>query len=315
MDRLTAMQIFVRVVAEGSFSAAARALGMSKSAVSKYVSDLEDQLDARLLNRTTRRLSLTEVGSAYQDRCLQILDDIEEIEAAVSEQTRSPRGVLKVAAPVTFAVDHLGEPMSGFLRQHPEIEMELSLNDRRVDIIEEGFDLAIRIARQLDDSSLVAAKLATSRCLTVASAEYFSRRGIPNHPEELLDHNCLRYSNMGPVQEWTYTNKRGASIPVRIKGSISANNGEVLRHAAIDGQGIIAAPTFISGAAIKRGDLVPVLTEFEQQPFTIYAVYPHNRHLSAKVRRFVDYLKGYWGNPPPWDQFEVDDLPAKQAAK
>lgn len=303
MDRLTAMEIFVRVVKDGSFSAAARSLNMSKSAVSKYISELEDRLSVRLLNRTTRRLSVTDMGRAYHERCLQILSDVAEIETAVSAETRKVSGMLRIAAPVTFSVKHLGAPLSEFLSRYPEIEVDLQLNDRRADIVEEGFDVAVRIARQLTDSSLIAAKLATSRAVTCASPAYLKKHGTPRTPLDLMTHNCLRYSNMGPVLEWNFLSPQGEPIAVRISGTIIANNGEVLREAALDGQGVITGPSFLTGDAIRDGRLVEILTEYAQAPFGIFAVYPHNRHLSAKVRSFVDFLKGYWGARPYWDDF------------
>jgi len=303
MDRLTAMEIFSRVVSEGSFSGAARVLNMSKSAVSKYISDLEERLGARLLNRTTRRLSLTDVGKAYHERCLQVLSDIAEMEAAVSYKTQQVGGLLKIAAPVTFSVKHLGAPLSEFLTAYPDIEIELNLNDRRVDIVEEGFDAAIRIARRLSDSSLIAAKLATARSVTAASPAYLAEFGTPQHPRDLANHNCLRYSNLGPISEWEYTAADGEPISIHAKGSISANNGEVLREAALDGKGIISGPSFLSGDAIREGKLVRVLPDFDQEDFSIFAVYPHNRHLSAKVRRLVDFLKDYWADTPYWNEF------------
>lgn len=303
MDRLTAMEIFTRVVGEGSFSGAARVLNMSKSAVSKYISDLEERLGARLLNRTTRRLSLTDVGKAYYERCQRVLSDIDEMEAAVSYKTQQVGGLLKIAAPVTFSVKHFGAPLSKFLTVYPDIVIDLNLNDRRVDIVDEGFDVALRIARRLSDSSLIAAKLATSRSITAASPAYLAEFGTPQTPRDLLNHNCLRYSNLGPISEWDFVSPEGETMAIHAKGSISANNGEVLREAALDGKGIISGPSFLSGEAIREGTLVQILPEYKQEDFSIFAVYPHNRHLSAKVRRLVDFLKDYWGGNPYWNEF------------
>ncbi|MEO0412745.1 MAG: LysR family transcriptional regulator [Pseudomonadota bacterium] len=303
MDRLTAMEIFTRVVSEGSFSGAARVLNMSKSAVSKYISDLEERLGARLLNRTTRRLSLTDVGKAYHERCQQVLSDIEEMEAAVSYKTQQVSGLLKIAAPVTFSVKHLGAPLSEFMSEYPDIEIDLNLNDRRVDIVEEGFDAAIRVARKLSDSSLIAAKLATSRTVTAASPDYLAKHGTPSHPRELSGHSCLRYSNLGPISEWEFFESDGKPILVQASGIISANNGEVLREAALDGKGVISGPSFLSGEAIREGKLVQILSDYRQEEFSIFAVYPHNRHLSAKVRKLVDFLKSYWAGNATWNEF------------
>ncbi|MEM6834114.1 MAG: LysR family transcriptional regulator [Pseudomonadota bacterium] len=302
MDRLTAMEIFTRVVNEGSFSGAARVLNMSKSAVSKYISDLEERLGARLLNRTTRRLSLTDVGRAYHERCQVVLSDIEEMESAVTFKSQQVSGLLKLAAPVTFSVKHLGAPLSEFMSAYPEIEIDLNLNDRRVDIVEEGFDAAIRVARRLSDSSLIAAKLATARSVTAASPEYLEKHGVPQHPSDLVHHSCLRYSNLGPISEWEFFEADGTPISVHARGVFSANNGEVLREAALDGKGIISGPSFLSGECIRQGKLVQILTDYRRDDFSIFAVYPHNRHLSAKVRTLVDFLKDYWGGNAYWNE-------------
>lgn len=303
MDRLTAMDLFVKVVSERSFSQAARQAGVSKSVVSKAVAELEDRLGAQLLNRTTRQMSLTEVGQAYHERCLAILDAVEDVEQLVSSQARSPKGVLRLAAPVTFSIAHLGAPLSSFLAANPEIAVDLQLNDRVVDIIDEGFDLAIRISRKLKDSNLIAAKLCSSRTVIAASPGYLARHGEPKHPRDLLGHLCLRFSNLGPAQEWTFTDPAsGAPLQVAVSGRITTNNGEVLRSAAVGGEGIISGPSFLTAEDIKAGRLVPILTSFAGPAFGIYAVYPPNRHVSAKVRQLVDHLRQYWGDRPQWEQ-------------
>jgi DNA-binding transcriptional LysR family regulator len=303
MDRLTAMEMFARVVAEKSFSNAARQLGVSKSVVSKAIAELEDRLGAQLLNRTTRQMSLTEVGQAYHIRCLEILDQVDEVEQLVTEQAHAPKGLLRIAGPVTFSIVHLGQPISGFLAENPELGVELSLNDRVVDIVEEGFDLAIRISRRLRDSNLIAVKLSTARSVTSVSPEYLEKFGMPQHPRDLLKHSCLRYSNLGPAQEWTFQDpETKAPIQVGVSGRVITNNGEVLRSAAVSGQGIIYGPSFIVADDICSGRLVPILKEYAGPPFGIYAVYPPNRHVSAKVRALIDYLKGYWGDTPAWEK-------------
>ncbi|MGK2286987.1 LysR family transcriptional regulator [Pedomonas sp. V897] len=303
MDRLTAMEMFVRVVVAKSFSGAARQLGVSKSVVSKAVAELEDRLGAQLLNRTTRQMSLTEVGQAYYERCVSILEQVEDTEQVVSSGARCPRGLLRVSAPVTFSVMNLGWPLSDFMEQYPEVSLELTLNDRVVDIVEEGFDLAIRISRRLKDSNLIAVKLGSARTITCASPEYLKRHGEPRHPRDLLQHHCLRYSNLGPAQEWTFRDpENGEPIQIAVSGRIIANNGEVLRAAAVKGDGIIAGPSFLAAEDIRQGRLVPILKEYAGPPFGIYAVYPPNRHVSAKVRRLVDFLKGLWGESPPWEK-------------
>ncbi|MCH8683754.1 LysR family transcriptional regulator [Pedomonas mirosovicensis] len=303
MDRLTAMEMFVRVVMAKSFSGAARQLGVSKSVVSKAVAELEDRLGAQLLNRTTRQMSLTEMGQSYYDRCITILEQVEETEHMVSSSARCPRGVLRVSAPVTFSVLNLGWPLSEFMAQYPDVSLELALNDRVVDIVEEGFDLAIRISRRLKDSNLIAVKLGSARTITCASPSYLQQFGEPQHPRDLLQHHCLRYSNLGPAQEWSFRDpETGEPIQIAVSGRITANNGEVLRAAAVKGEGIIAGPSFLAAEDICQGRLVPILTKYAAPPFGIYAVYPPNRHVSAKVRRLVDFLKGLWGDAAPWEK-------------
>jgi len=297
------MEMFVRVVQERSFSGAARQLGVSKSVVSKAVTELEDRLGAQLLNRTTRQMSLTEVGQAYHERCITILEQVTETEHIVSAHAQTPRGLLRVSGPVTFAVHHLGGPISEFLAENPELSVELALNDRVVDIVEEGYDLALRISRRLRDSNLIAVKLCSSRTVTSASPAYLARAGTPRHPRELLDHQCLRYSNLGPAQEWSFLDPvTRQPIQVAVGGRIITNNGEVLRAAAVSGEGVISGPSFIVADDIKAGRLVPILQEYAAPPFGIYAVYPPNRHISAKVRRLVDHLKKSWGEAPPWEK-------------
>ncbi len=303
MDRLTAMEMFVKVVAEKSFSSAARQLGVSKSVVSKAVAELEDRLSAQLLNRTTRQMSLTEVGQAYHQRCLGILEEVDEVEQLVSSQARAPKGLLRLSAPVTFSITHLGGPISSFLKANPDVSVELALNDRMVDIVEEGFDVAIRISRRLKDSNLIAVKLCSARSVVSVSPHYLDAHGEPKHPRDLLGHKCLRYSNLGPAAEWSFLDPATKQpIPMPVSGRIITNNGEVLRAAALNGEGIIYGPSFIVADDIRTGRLVPILKEYVGPPFIIYAVYPPNRHISTKVRRIVDHLRKTWGDLPDWER-------------
>jgi DNA-binding transcriptional LysR family regulator len=303
VDRLIAMEMFVKVVSEKSFSSAARQLGVSKSVVSKAVAELEDRLGAQLLNRTTRQMSLTEAGHAYHARCVSILEHVDEAEQLVTEQAHMPKGLLRVSGPVTFAISHLGAPISEFLADNPELSVELSLNDRVVDIVEEGFDIALRISRRLRDSNLIAVKLCSARSVATASPAYLARHGTPLHPRDLLTHSCLRYSNLGPAQEWTFRDPHTAEpIPVAVSGRIITNNGEVLRSAAVTGEGIIYGPSFIVADDVCSGRLLPILKDYAGLDFGIYAVYPPGRHVSAKVRRLIDHLKAYWGDKPDWER-------------
>ena len=300
MEPHTSLSVFVRIAETGSFSAAARDLGISKSAASKKVAALEERLGARLFNRTTRRLSLTEVGAAFLERAQRILMELEEAEAAVSMLTAEPRGTLRVNAPMSFGTLHVAPALPGFMAKFPDLVVSMDLNDRRVDLVEEGYDLALRIA-DLPDSSLIARRLVPVRQVVCASPDYWGRRGTPVLPRDLTGHNCLIYTYLSSVNEWRF---RDGDQPfsVRIDGTLRANNGDVLRQAAVAGLGVYLGPTFIVGEDLRAGRLVAVLESFAEDALSVYAVYPHRRHLSAKVRAFVDYLAGYLGPQPYWDR-------------
>jgi len=300
MDRLDSMEAFVRVAESKSFSEAARRLNLSKSVISRQVSGLEADLGARLFHRTTRSLTLTEVGTAYLERCQRILADIEEANLSVSNLQAAPRGKLKVNAPVTFAIQHLAPALPDFLSRYPEMEIDLALNDRFVNLVEEGFDLAIRIGK-LDDSSLIARFLAPARRVVVGSPDYLARRGTPQTPDDLTQHCCLSYSNLSVADEWSFNSPDGKRWPVEVKGRLRVNNGDVLRQATLSGLGLTMAPTFIVGADLQAGTLVQVLEQYVPQNIGIHAVYPHARHLSPKVRAFVDFLAERFGPRPYWD--------------
>ncbi|HZD24646.1 MAG TPA: LysR family transcriptional regulator, partial [Alphaproteobacteria bacterium] len=281
------------------FTAAARSLGLSKSAVSKQVARLEDRLGARLLNRTTRKLSLTEVGEAFYERCARIVEEAQAAEAEVSNLAAAPRGRLRVNAPMTFGTMHLGPAIADFMALYPELEVELVLDDRFVDLVQEGFDVAVRIT-SLTDSSLIARRIAPSRHVVCGAPAYFQRHGVPQSPAELRDHVCLRYS-YGPTSSvWPFNGPDGP-VEVPVNGKLLVNNGEVLREAALAGVGLIASPTFIIGDALREGRLKPVLCDYIPRERTIHAVYPHRRHVLPKVRAFVDFLAQRFGPEPYWD--------------
>lgn len=303
MDRLDAMEAFVRVAEIGSFSGAAHRLGISKSVVSRQISGLETRLGARLFHRTTRSLSLTEVGQAYLERCLRILSDIEEADGSVSALQATPRGRLRVNAPMSFAIHHLAPLIPVFLERFPEVDLDMEMNDRYVNLIEEGFDLAVRIGR-LEDSSLIARQLAPSRLVLCASPDYLRRHGRPETPEDLAKHCCLTYSARTAASEWRFQDGQGKRWTVEIKGRLRANNGDLLRQAALAGIGLVRLPTFLCGRDLQAGRLVSLLTQYVPQDMAIHAVYPHNRHLSPKVRAFVDFLAGEFGPRPRWDLVE-----------
>lgn len=299
MDRLSGMAVFARVVEEESFSSAARALGVSKSSVSKQVAALEERLGARLLNRTTRRLSLTDAGMTFYERAVRILSEAEEAEAAVSQLSAAPRGVLRVNAPVTFGVQHLGPLLPDFMARYPDLAVDMTLNDRIVDLVEEGFDMAIRIAR-LPDSSLIARKLCPSPRLVVASPEYVARYGAPQRPDDLKQHTCLLYTYLLRSDSWFLTGPDGQEVEVRVTGRLRANNGDVLRAALLGGMGIAYTPAFIVGRDLAEGRLVRLLPDWVDRSSAVYAVYPHARLVAAKVRAFVDFLVEHFSRGPSW---------------
>ena len=303
MDRLAAIEAFVRVAEAQSFSQAARRLRSSKSAVSRNVGALEFELGVRLFHRTTRSLTLTEAGRGYFERATRILADLEEANLAVSQLQSAPRGRLRVSAPMSFGFLHLAPALPDFLARYPEVAVDLAMNDRFVDLIDEGFDVAVRIGA-MEDSSLIARKVAPIRRVVCASAAYFNSRGLPLSPDDLKGHECLLNSNIASSQEWRFTALDGKSWPVEVKGRLSANNGDALRAAALKGLGIVNLPTFIVGGDLQAGALVTALDKFITQDMALSAVYPHSRHLSPKVRAFVDFLADRFGPRPYWDPIE-----------
>lgn len=294
------MQAFTKVVTLGSYAEAGRALGLTRSAVSKAVMEIEQTLGARLLDRTTRRVAVTEAGRAYYESCLDILSRVEETEAQVSRLHDEPRGILKVNAPTSFGVHYLGAAVADVMAVHPAMKIELNLNDRFVDPIEEGFDVTIRIAR-LADSSLIARKLADARRVLVASPEYLARHGVPASPEDLVRHRCLVYGHSTTLQRWSLL-RDGQEISVPVNSLLCSNNGDVLRAAAVAGQGISVLPTFLVGSDVRSGRLAVVLPQNAPTSLGVYALYAPNRFLAAKTRIFVDVLADRFGGVPPWER-------------
>lgn len=304
MDNLSGMAIFTAVVEAESFTKAAQKLGMSKSAVSKQVTRLEDRLGTRLLNRTTRKLSLTDTGHVYYERCQSIVEQAEEATLQVSHLQEAPRGILKLSASMSFGIQHLSPCLADFMQTYPELSVDLELNDRKIDIIAEGFDLALRIG-EMEDSSLIARKIANIRGVTVASPAYLKKHGRPNHPKELENHKCLRYSYAPTPNIWSYKlqGTDEAAMDIRIKGPFISNNGEVATKLAVKGIAITRIPLFICWEEIASGELIPILEDYQNFFTAIYAVYPHNRHLSAKVRAFVDFMVArFSGDNCYWDK-------------
>ena len=300
MDRLSAMEAFLRVAEAKSFTAAAERLRLSKSLVSRQVAALETELGVRLLQRTTRSLTLTEAGERYLEASRRILAEVEEAKLLVGSLQASPRGRLSVNAPMSFGFLHLAPALPQFLARYPEVEIEMAMNDRFVDLIEEGFDLAVRIGR-LPDSSLVARKLAPIRRTISASPAYLARHGAPVAPNDLQAHECLCNSNLTRSEEWRFVTKDGRPWHVEVKGRLRVNNGDALRAAALLGLGIVNLPSFIVGGDLQSGALVSLLAEYLPQDAAVYAVYPHSRHLSPKVRAFTEFLAERFGPRPYWD--------------
>lgn len=301
MDKFEDLQAFVAVVEAGSFTAAAERLNFAKSAVSRRISALEERLGVQLLRRTTRVLSLTETGSSFYEHSARILADLEEAEAAVQQEHGELRGTLRLALPLSFGVRHMCKPIAAFTKLHPKVAFDLNLNDRRIDLIEEGADLAVRIGR-LQDSSLIARRLFDVRAVVCASPAYLNVHGRPERPEDLRNHECLVYSNLADPNRWTYSDDAGKHQTVEVKPILSASSGDFLANAAAHGMGLVIQPTFIASESIRRGNLVPVLTNYEWPISPAYAVYPPTRHLSYRVRAFIDFLAERFSGVPPWDR-------------
>ncbi len=306
MDKLTSMIVFTKVAKAGSFAAAAKELDLSRAMATKHVMQLENSLGIRLLNRTTRNLSLTEVGVVYLERCLQILDDIEETELAVTRLQTEPRGTLKVNATPFFGAYHLAPAIAAYNQIYPDVNVELVLQAGYVDLIEEGFDLAIHLD-DLHDSSLIARKLGGSQRVVCGAPSYFSTRGIPETPNDLKIHNCLVNSSMAPRDQWQFSEpESGKTTVVKVAGTMQANVADALRMAAISGLGLVLLPTYMVGQDLRKGRLQAVLKDYIPSPLEIHAVYPHRKHLSAKVRTFVDFLHERFHPTPYWEEWALE---------
>ncbi|RZI43954.1 LysR family transcriptional regulator [Herbaspirillum sp. HC18] len=297
MDQFNALKAFCRVVEAGSFSSAAAGLNVSHTVMSKQVRQLETLLGAQLLNRTTRRLALTEAGQAYYERVRRILDELEEADLAVTQHHAAPRGTLRVNAPMAFGTLDMAQWLPHFMARYPELKVDLVCNDRFVDLIEEGFDVAVRLARDLPDSSLIARRLATAATMLVASPAYLKRHGAPRTPQDLVHHNCLTYTLVPRPNEWEFMAPDGSRIAVTVSGSFQSNTGIALCSAALAGSGIATTASFIAHADLASGALVQVLPDYTLRARDLYAVYPQNRHLSPKVRAFVDFAADVYKSP------------------
>jgi DNA-binding transcriptional LysR family regulator len=301
LDRLTGLEVFARVAAAGSLSAAGRTMGMSQTMVTKHLAALEARLGARLFHRTTRRLSITEAGRSYLEASERILADIEAANDAVAADRVEPRGLLRLNVPVVFGTRQIASLLPEFAQRCPRVTVELGLNDRHVDLAEEGWDMAIRIGA-LADSSLVARRLAPCRMATCAAPSYLKARGTPRTVAELADHNCLGYTlALSGPHRWSFG--RRAEISVPIVGDLRANNGDALLAAAVAGQGIIYQPTFIVADDLRAGRLTALsLDQPTNERLAVHAVYLPDRHPPAKVRAFIDFIATRFAPEPPWDR-------------
>ncbi|PWG62591.1 LysR family transcriptional regulator [Spiribacter halobius] len=306
MDRAAEMHMFVRAVDKGSFSAAARDLDLTPSAVSKQIRRLEDRLGVRLFNRTTRRVSLTEAGHAYYERCARILQEIEEAEEAVTALNENPRGTLRVAATVAFGRVEVLPRINEFLERYPELNVEFELTDRHVDLIEEGIDVAIQWREQMEDPSLIARRLCVNRRIICAAPSYIERHGKPASPEELLEHNCLTLYEVSQFNDWAFEDAEHGYRVLHVGGNFRANTADALYEAALSGAGLARLSTWLVMPAIRAGRLVPVLPQYPHESSAYFVLYPHRRHLSRKVRAFVDFLVEVFTPIPPWEREGIE---------
>jgi DNA-binding transcriptional LysR family regulator len=302
MDKLVAIRAFAKVVQSGSFSKAADDLRLSRSAVSKYVIELEQELGVQLLHRTTRNASPTEHGQSYYERCVAILADLDEADTDVGRLQTEPRGLLRVNAPMSFGTLHLGRALADFMERYPALRIELILTDQLINPVQDGFDVTLRIAEMVS-SSLIARKITAARRVVCAAPAYLERHGTPSHPKELRGHDCLNYGYLATGNQWKLTGPDGDHW-VQRPWRLCTNNAEVLRDAAVKGRGIALLPTFIVGADLQQGGLRTILPDFVAPEMTLHAIYSPTRQLAAKTRAFIDFLVERFGGRPYWDLVE-----------
>lgn len=301
MDQLNDVVVFVSVVRDGSFTRAAERLDISRSVASKYVTRLEDRLGARLLNRTTRRTSLTEAGRIFYEGARAGLDGISQAESDVSILQGHVGGTLRVNAPMSFGVLHVAPMLAGFIAENPDLRVDLNLTDHVEDVVEAGYDISIRIA-EMPDSSLIARRIATCRHVIVASKDYLKLNRQPKHPSELVEHSILSYSLQRSKDNWKFRTPGGEELFIPIASRLEISNSLAIRSAVIDGLGIARMPTFVVGEDIRAGRLVQLVPDFETMETAVYLVYSHRKHQSPKVRAFVDYFASRVTGAPYWDQ-------------
>lgn len=293
MDKFESIRAFTQVVASGGFAAAARHMGLSRSAVNKLVIALENDLGVQLLHRSTRVVTPTETGLAFYERCLEILASLDEAERSVTQLQEQPKGRLRVNAPMSFGTMYLAPALADFLAQYPDLQVQLTLSDRFIDPIEEGFDVTVRIAKPQESASLIVHPLVAARRMLCAAPTYLKTRGTPTHPDELQHHSCLHYGQLAVADHWMLIGPDGEHT-VSVNGVLCSNNGEVLRDAAVKGLGITLLPEFIVEQELQQGKLHVVLPDYHPPELSISVIYPVNRHLSTKVRLLVEFLQERW---------------------
>jgi len=300
MDKFESMRAFTQVVRSSGFAAAAREMGLSRSAVNKLVIALENELGVQLLHRSTRVVTPTETGLAFHERCVEILASLEEAERSITQLHAEPRGRLRVNAPMSFGTMHLAPALADFLVQYPALQVQLTLSDRFVDPIEEGFDVTVRIAKLPESASLIVHPLAPAQQVLCAAPSYLETYGTPTNPAELHHHSCLHYGQLAVEDQWTLVGPDGEQT-ISVDGVLCSNNGEVLKDAAVRGLGVTLLPTFIVGQELQQRTLQVVLPDYHPLELSIAVIYPVNRHLSTKVRLLVNFLQEQFGHQPDWN--------------
>jgi len=300
MNKFADLEALVAVVDTGSFSAAAERLGIAKSVISRRISLFEERLGNKLLYRTTRRLSLTDSGRDLYHQAMQILNDLHDAEQHASEGSTSLQGKIRIAAPLSFGLRHLSHTLATFMLKHPGIELDIDLNDREINLVEDGFDMAIRVG-ELQDSTLIAKRLGTIRSITCASPGYLERYGEPKHPEDLNKHMALQYAYVSPRQQWRFIDSTNKIHIVQPRIVMKANNGEVLANAACSDIGITSTPSFILNDYCQQGKLIPILNDYSKAEIGLYALFPPGRLISQRMRRLADFLASQYGETPYWD--------------
>jgi DNA-binding transcriptional LysR family regulator len=299
IDVVMSMRVFTAVVDAGSFTGAADKLALSRGMATRYVAQLEEHLGVRLLHRTTRKLSLTEAGNDYNERAIQVLAMVAEAESSVAQEASVPRGTLRVSSSNAFGARHLGPAITEYLQRYPGVQVDITLNDRVVDLVEEGFDVAIRVATKIDPG-LVARKLAHTRLVACASPGYLKKHGVPKVPEDLVNHQCLTYAYVSSPNEWRFR-RAGVEKKILVSGGLCGNSGDILRSAAVEGLGITLQPDFLAYEALRERKLVRVLADWETDDHAVFAVYPNRKFLPPKVRSFIDFLVERFGPEPYWN--------------